>query len=32
MIPKGKQQVPWLGNADFKSGAYTTNWDELWAL
>jgi DNA polymerase V len=32
MIPKGKQQVPWLGNSDFKSGAYTTNWDELWAL
>ncbi|MBC6605393.1 Y-family DNA polymerase [Hymenobacter sp. BT188] len=31
-IPKGKQSVPWLGNADFKSGAYTTNWDELWAL
>ncbi|WP_223284438.1 DinB/UmuC family translesion DNA polymerase [Hymenobacter qilianensis] len=32
VIPKGKQPVPWLGNADFKSGAYTTNWDELWAL
>ncbi|WP_240935760.1 DUF4113 domain-containing protein [Hymenobacter sp. HDW8] len=31
-IPRGKQSVPWLGNADFKSGAYTTSWEELWAL
>jgi DNA polymerase V len=31
-VPKGKQQVPWLGHADFKSGAYTTAWEDLPAL
>jgi DNA polymerase V len=31
-VPKGEQQAPWLGKADFKSAAYTTNWEELWAL
>lgn len=32
VVPKGNQQAPWLGNADFKSSAYTTSWDQLWAL
>jgi len=29
---KGEPQAPWLGKTNFKSNAYTTDWNELWSI
>ena len=29
---QGSLRAPWLGKAEFRSAAYTTNWNELWSI
>ena len=29
---QGNLRTPWLGKAELRSAAYTTNWHELWAV
>jgi DNA polymerase V len=32
LAAQGSLRAPWLGKAEFRSAAYTTNWNELWAI